>query len=72
MLQRWKAVRVVTYCGYILGFPADSPESILGDIEIIKEELPVDRLEFFCLTPLPELRGYATSSRRKKYRWYRT
>jgi pyruvate-formate lyase-activating enzyme len=53
MLQRWKAVRVVTYCGYILGFPADSPESILRDIEIIKEELPVDLLEFFCLTPLP-------------------
>ena len=53
MLQRWKAVRVVTYCGYILGFPADNPESILRDIEIIKEELPVDLLEFFCLTPLP-------------------
>ena len=53
MLQRWKAVRVVTYCGYILGFPADRPELILGDIEIIKKELPVDLLEFFCLTPLP-------------------
>jgi hypothetical protein len=53
MLQRWKAVRVVTYCGYILGFPADRPESILRDIEIIKKELPVDLLEFFCLTPLP-------------------
>ncbi len=53
MLQRWKAVRVVTYCGYILGFPADSPENILRDIEIIKNELPVDLLEFFCLTPLP-------------------
>ncbi len=53
MLQRWKAARVVTYCGYILGFPADNPEQILRDIEIIKNELPVDLLEFFCLTPLP-------------------
>jgi hypothetical protein len=53
MLLRWKAVRVVTYCGYILGFPADTPASILRDIEIIKKELPVDLLEFFCLTPLP-------------------
>ena len=53
MLQSWKAKRVVTYCGYILGFPADTPETILRDIEIIKEELPVDLLEFFCLTPLP-------------------
>ena len=53
MLQMWKAVGVVTYCGYILGFPADTPARILRDIEIIKEELPVDLLEFFCLTPLP-------------------
>ena len=34
-------------------FPADTPESIRRDIEIIKRELPVDILEFFCLTPLP-------------------
>ncbi len=53
MLQMWKAARAVTYCGYILGFPSDRPESILRDLEIIKEELPVDLLEFFCLTPLP-------------------
>jgi Radical SAM superfamily len=65
MLQRWKAVRVVTYCGYILGFPADSPESILGDIEIIKEELPVDLLEFFCLTPLPGSEDHKNLSAQK-------
>jgi hypothetical protein len=53
MLQRWKAARVVTYCGYILGFPGDTPERVLRDVEIIKKELPVDLLEFFCLTPLP-------------------
>ena len=34
-------------------FPADTPESLLRDIEIIKRELPLDLLEFFCLTPLP-------------------
>lgn len=53
MLQAWKRAGVATYCGYILGFPADTPERIRRDIEIIKEELPVDVLEFFCLTPLP-------------------
>lgn len=53
MLQKWKDVGTTTYCGYILGFPTDTPERILRDIEIIKEELPVDLLEFFCLTPLP-------------------
>ena len=44
---------MLTYAGYILGFPTDTPESILRDIEIIKKELPIDLLEFFCLTPLP-------------------
>jgi hypothetical protein len=53
MLLAWKKVGVVTYAGYILGFPADTPESIRQDIEIIKRELPVDVIGFFYLTPLP-------------------
>jgi len=53
MLLAWKKAGIVTYCGYILGFPGDTKESIVHDIEIIKKELPVDLLEFFYLTPLP-------------------
>ncbi len=53
MLLAWKAVGCFTYAGYILGFPGDTPDSIVRDIEIIKRELPLDLLEFFCLTPLP-------------------
>ena len=53
MLLAWKKVGCFTYAGYILGFPADTPESIVRDIEIIQRELPLDLLEFFCLTPLP-------------------
>ena len=53
MLLAWKKVGVLTYCGYILGFPNDTPERIKRDIEVIKRELPVDLLEFFYLTPLP-------------------
>jgi hypothetical protein len=53
MLQAWKRARIITYAGYILGFPTDTPESIARDIEIIKNELPIDILEFFYLTPLP-------------------
>jgi hypothetical protein len=53
MLLAWKNARVITYAGYILGFPGDTLESIRRDIEIIKRELPVDMLEFFFLTPLP-------------------
>ncbi len=53
MLLAWKAVGCFTYAGYILGFPGDTPESIVRDIKIIQRELPLDLLEFFCLTPLP-------------------
>ncbi|HEV7764349.1 MAG TPA: radical SAM protein [Thermoanaerobaculia bacterium] len=53
MLLAWKEARVITYAGYILGFPNDTYDSIQRDIEIIKRELPVDLLEFFYLTPLP-------------------
>jgi radical SAM superfamily enzyme YgiQ (UPF0313 family) len=53
MLQAWHAVGALTYAGYILGFPGDTPESIARDIGIIQRELPVDILEFFLLTPLP-------------------
>jgi hypothetical protein len=53
MLQAWHAVGVLTYAGYILGFPEDTPETIRRDLAIIQRELPVDILEFFILTPLP-------------------
>jgi Radical SAM superfamily len=53
MLQKWREHGALTCAGYILGFPADTKESILRDVEIIKRELPVDILEFFVLTPLP-------------------
>jgi len=53
MLQAWKDHGCTTVAGYILGFPTDTPVSIARDIEIIKNELPLDGLEFFCLTPLP-------------------
>ena len=53
MMQKWRDHGALTCAGYILGFPADTKESILRDVEIIKRELPLDLLEFFFLTPLP-------------------
>ncbi len=53
MLLAWKAQGIFTLAGYILGFSADTPASIRRDIEIIQRELPLDIIEFFCLTPLP-------------------
>jgi radical SAM superfamily enzyme YgiQ (UPF0313 family) len=60
MLQAWRRVHVMTWAGYILGFPSDTPETIARDIEIIKRELPVDILEFFFLTPLPGSEDHKT------------
>jgi Radical SAM superfamily len=60
MLLAWKRQGILTIAGYILGFPADTPETIRRDIAIIKEELPIDLLEFFCLTPLPGSEDHQT------------
>jgi radical SAM superfamily enzyme YgiQ (UPF0313 family) len=49
----WRKHKVITYAGYILGFPNDTPERVARDIATVQRELPVDLLEFFILTPLP-------------------
>ncbi len=49
----WRRHKVITYAGYILGFPNDTPERVARDIATVQRELPVDLLEFFILTPLP-------------------
>ena len=59
LLQAWHDEGVVTCAGYILGFPDDTPDAIIRNIEVIKRELPVDILEFFFLTPLPGSEDHA-------------
>lgn len=54
MLMQWREAGVLfVWAGYITGFPGDTKESILRDIETIKRELPIDMLELFMMTPLP-------------------
>ncbi len=53
MFQAWKEAGIITYAGFIMGLPGDTPETIKRDIGIIQRELPVDLLEFTMLTPLP-------------------
>ncbi len=53
MLLEWKKHPIVITAGYILGFPNDTRESILRDVDIIKRELPIDLIYFTNLTPLP-------------------
>ncbi len=53
MLQAWRQYGVITYAGYIIGFPGDTYQSIMRDVEFLKRELPLDFAEFFIMTPLP-------------------
>ena len=53
MLLAWKRHPVVVWGAYIIGFPNDTRESILRDVETIKRELPIDLLNTSILTPLP-------------------
>jgi len=53
MLLEWKRAGAIVFAGYILGFPEDTPESVMHDIKIIQRELPIDLLEPHCLTALP-------------------
>src|SRR5215813_7988096 len=53
MLLEWKRAGAIVFAGYIIGFPQDTPESVIHDIQIIQRELPIDLLEPHCLTALP-------------------
>ncbi len=53
MFLAWKKHPVVLTAGYIIGFPNDTRDSILNDIDVLKRELPVDILSLSVLTPLP-------------------
>ena len=53
MLIAWKKYSVMIAAGYIVGFPNDTRESLINDVEIVKRELPIDFLFFNYLTPLP-------------------
>ncbi len=53
LFLEWRRHKVITYAGYIIGFPNDTAERVARDIATVQRELPVDLLEFFILTPLP-------------------
>jgi hypothetical protein len=53
MLRTWHDAGIVVQAGYIVGFPADTPESIARDVESLKTDVPLDLMKFACLMPLP-------------------
>lgn len=53
MMQMWRDHGAVILGGYIIGFPNDTYESIMRDVDFLKKELPMDLAEFYIMTPLP-------------------
>ena len=53
MVLAWKKHHVIVTCGYIIGFPNDTKDAVLRDVETIKRELAIDNLYVNYLTPLP-------------------
>jgi len=53
MIDTWHRHGIACHVGYILGFPADTPESIAEDVQALIHEVRVDQASFFMLTPLP-------------------
>jgi hypothetical protein len=53
MILAWKKYHVIITCGYIIGFPYDTKESLIMDVETIKRDLAIDNIYLNYLTPLP-------------------
>lgn len=64
MFLEWKKRSVMITVGYIIGFPNDTRESILHDVDVIKRELPIDLIYFTNLTPLPGSEDHQTLARK--------
>ncbi len=53
LIGAWRGAGVTTHVGYIIGFPFDTVESVLEDVDRLKNDIKVDVASFFMLTPLP-------------------
>jgi uncharacterized radical SAM superfamily protein len=59
----WKKHSVIIICGYIIGFPFDTRESVKRDMETLKRELAIDVIFLNFLTPLPGSEDHARLTR---------
>ena len=59
MVEAWHGVGVHVHAAYIIGFPYDTYESIMADVDALAHELKFDQASFFMLTPLPGSRDHA-------------
>ena len=53
MVLAWKKYPTILTCGYIIGLPHDTKESVVRDVETLKRDLAIDNIYLNYLTPLP-------------------
>lgn len=58
MVEAWHKSGMLVHVGFIIGFPHDTPESIRGDLAMLRDQIKVDEASFFMLTPLPGSRDH--------------
>ena len=58
MINAWRQAGILSYVGYIIGFPNDTEESVARDVALLKDSIQVDQAAFFMLTPLPGSRDH--------------
>ena len=67
MIDLWHAHGVACHVGYIIGFPADTVDSVRDDVRRLRDEIGVDQASFFILTPLPGSRDHTEMARRGEW-----
>jgi radical SAM superfamily enzyme YgiQ (UPF0313 family) len=64
MIETWHRHGIACQVGYILGFPADTAETIAEDVAALIHEVKVDMASFFILTPFPGSRDHLELTRK--------
>lgn len=53
LIDSYRKAEIAVHAGYILGLPFDTPDSLHRDVRSLMEDIQVDHVSFFILTPLP-------------------
>jgi radical SAM superfamily enzyme YgiQ (UPF0313 family) len=67
LIQAYHDAHISTHVGYIIGFPFDTRESVLDDVQRLANEIKVDQASFFMLTPLPGCQDHLDMINRGEY-----
>jgi len=67
LIEAYRAAEISTHVGYIVGFPADTADSLRRDLARLMQEVQPDHASFFILTPLPGSQDHLEMFRRGEW-----